>query len=491
MLLALTLGLALAPKAPVLILPERSPAAIHQQAFRFATKNLFEINTIPYDLKRYDRSGLLGGKPGWFIRAGGDYQEPWTRDAAINSWNAASLMEPDIARNTLFAVLEKDAQGRPIVQPDNQWWDKVVWILGAWNHYATTGDRAFLETSYGVATRLLATMRERHFDREFGLFQGPSFFNDGIAGYPAPPAPANDTGSTFVLDHPGTDKLMALSTNCLYVEGYRTAAKMARELHRDGGEASQFDGEAEALRKTIDRRFWLPTKGRYGYFIHGVGPKRGTLDESQEGTGLSFAVLFDIASRERQRSILRNTHLEPHGIVDVYPHFERYSDDHPGRHNVTVWPMIQGLWARAATKRRDAKLFDREMTTLAKLALGSKGNFYEIYDSKSGAVEGGWQSGIHFGSVPNQTWSATAYLSMVTNGVFGMRFEPSGLRFEPLVPDGWNGARLEGIRYREADLDIRIVGTGGRLVAVRLDGQIVDRLPASLSGPHSVELTVR
>ena len=110
--------------------------------FERALQNLLDLNAVPYDPKVYNRTGLMKGDR--FIRAGGGYDQPWTRDAAINSWNAASLFAPDLARDTLWAATVPDEKGEPIVQRDNQWWDKVIWIVGAWNHYETTGDRAFL-----------------------------------------------------------------------------------------------------------------------------------------------------------------------------------------------------------------------------------------------------------------------------------------------------------------------------------------------------------
>lgn len=461
--------------------------AIHGAMFEKALDNLLDINTLAFHAGQFPQSGLLPNE-GRFYRAGGDYQEPWTRDAAINSWNAGSLLEPDVAQNTLFAVLGRDEKGQPIVQRDNQWWDKVVWVTGAWNHYLTTGDRKFLVTAYGVTSRLLAAMHEERFNKKFGLYQGPSFFNDGIAGYPAPPAsPTDAAGSTFVLDYKGADQLMTLSTNCLYVAAYETAAKMAEALREPG--AAQYRSAATMLKRNINRHLWMPREGRYGYLLHGDGK----LDPTEEGCGLSFAILFDVASPRQAKSVLAHTHMEPKGITDTYPHYPRYSDSHPGRHNVVVWPMIQGMWARAAAKLRDTNAFATQLNDLAELAESSQGNFYEIYDSKSGAVEGGWQSGIHFNSVPNQTWSATAYLSMVFNGIFGMRFEPNGLHFEPLVPSGWSGARLTGIAYRGATLDLVVHGTGTRLRSMKLDGARLaeGRIPSTLRGKHTVELTVR
>ncbi|HEV2641046.1 MAG TPA: hypothetical protein VGX23_38380, partial [Actinocrinis sp.] len=61
-------------------------------AYNLAIKNLLTTNTVPYDASTYNTSGLMQSPPGTFIRAGGGYSQPWTRDASVNSWNAASLL---------------------------------------------------------------------------------------------------------------------------------------------------------------------------------------------------------------------------------------------------------------------------------------------------------------------------------------------------------------------------------------------------------------
>lgn len=465
---------------PILHFPNPKTEAVLSQPFQKALENL-HLNTVPSDPSRYNHSGLMQANR--FLRAGGGYAQPWTRDASINSWNAASLLDPDVARDTLWSVTEMSDQG-PIVQPDNQWWDKVIWIVGAWNHYQTTGDTKFLKTAYGVSTRLLQEMRQDHYSAKDGLFQGPSFFNDGIAGYPAPPAEADDHGSSFVLDHAGSERVMALSTNCLYVGAYRAAASMAKALHEP---TKPWDEAANKLRKAIDRRFWLPEKGLYGYLID----PNGKLDSSEEGSGLAFSILFDIAGPARAKEILKKTHIEPFGITDVYPHFSRFSDDHPGRHNAIVWPMVEGMWARAATKARDAATFAHETENLARLSTMSGGGFFEIYNAKTGKVDGGWQNGHQWGSEHDQTWSATAYFSMIVNGLFGLRPSANGLKFEPLVPKDWEGASLSDLPYRGASLDIQLKGNGSKLQSLLLDGKKVRQLPGSLTGHHTVIVTVR
>jgi len=55
-----------------------------------------------------------------------------TRDASINAWNGASLILPDVARNTLLSVLDRTDGG---VRIGGQYWDCIVWTTGAWHHY--------------------------------------------------------------------------------------------------------------------------------------------------------------------------------------------------------------------------------------------------------------------------------------------------------------------------------------------------------------------
>lgn len=465
------------------------------RAYALALANLLDVNTVPYDAAVYDSTGFLTDPPGTFIRAGGGYRQPWTRDASVNSWNAASLLEPTVARNTLWAVVRRRADGGLVVQQDDQWWDQCVWVVAAWNHYLVTGDRRFLADAYETARNTLALRRASDYAAADGLFRGPAFFNDGVAGYPAPPATDPET-SSFVLDYRGTETQMTLSTNALYAEAYRDAALMATDLERPRAESSELKAMADSLAASVNRRFWMASEGRYAYFIHADdGAGAGTLDGSQEAAGQAFAILFHVADSARARSILRHVHEEPWGIPDVWPHFSRYDDAHPGRHNVVVWPMVQGFWADAAVEVGDETGFARAVRRLAALAVDDDkgaGHFQEIYDPVSGAVDGGWQTGHHWDAQPDQTWSATAYLRMIHRGLFGMRFTTNGVDFHPLLPPGWGEAKLSNVRYRDATLDVTLRGAGRRIRGFRVDGAetATHSVSATTTGLHTVLITL-
>ncbi len=480
-----------AASRPVLQFANATTQSTLGAAYTKALNNLLDVNTVRYDPATYNQSGLMTDPPGTFIKAGGGYPQPWTRDASVNSWNAASLLEPASAANTLWSVVHKQADGKLIVQQDNQQWDQVVWLTAAWNHYLVTGDRAFLSAAYETATDTLNARKSSSYDSTYGLFRGPAFFNDGIAGYPAPPADASESKGGFVGSY-ATDKIMVLSTNAVYYSAFRSAALMASALGKPSSEVTAQNAAADTLKAKINQYFWIPAKGTYGYLLHnGDGAPAGSLDQSEEGTGLSFAVLFGIADAGQAKSIMQRTHVQPHGIVDVYPHFARYSDSKPGRHNVSVWPMIQGYWADAAARTGDQARFASEVTTLADLA-NSGGGFYEIYNFLSGAPDGGWQTGGHWGPIADQTWSATAYLRMLYTGLFGLTPTTSGITWAPTLPWGWGDVTLSGLHYRSADLTVSLHGAGNVITAFKVDGvaTAAHTISNTLSGSHTIDITL-
>jgi glycogen debranching enzyme len=482
--LALPLG-ALAQSRPTLHFGNANNDLLLSGAYAKAQDNVLRINRVEADAN-HRRSGLLTGSPAYMIRAGGGYSEAWTRDASVNSWNAASLLAPELARNTLWAVVEKQANGQLIIQQDNQWWDQVVWTIAAWNHYAVTGDKAFLAKAYEAANNALIARKAKNYNANYKLFKGASFFNDGISGYPTPPADTGETRGGFVLDYPLTLEQMPLSTNVIYYQAYKLAGSMAEALGKPRSESDAHKAMSTSLYDAINQRFWNSTKSSYAYLIRGDG----TRDDYEEGTGLSFAMLFGVADVGKTAAILKNTHVQKWGITDVYPNFARYSDARPGRHNAIVWPMVQGYWADAAARGGAQDVFAKEVARLAKLGNNNSG-FWEIHNAQNGVIDGGYQLGGHWGSQPDQTWSASAYIRMVHNGLFGLDMDPDGLTFRPTLPAGWGDVSLTGLVYRGATLDINLRGSGNVISSFTIDGATSSaRIASSLTGKHVINITL-
>jgi len=445
-----------------------APVAEFAEAYQLA------VRVMEYNL----RDGLLEAGKGYGT---------WTRDTSINAWNAASLLTPEVAKRTLWHQTELTADG-PVV--GGQYWDKVIWIIAACDYARVTGDRAFLTTAYGAAQRTLAAMRATQLDAQTGLFRGPAVYGDGVAAYPDPPF--NDKHGDNVLDYAEGAELETLSTNSVYYGAYRSAAVMGRLLAAPEQETATLDAQAASLRGAIQHTLWLPAENRFAYFRD----KSGTIDKTQEALGEALAVLLGVADDPQAHEIIRHATVTPWGVACTWQPYNRYLDPTDkifGRHNGTIWPFINAFWATAAASVGESSAFAKELVSATNLSLRSE-DFREIYHPYTGAPYGGVQANKTWDSVRHQTWSATGYLRMVYQGLFGMRFEDTGLRLQPLVPAslGVRSMTLRGLKYRHAELNITVTGVGSRILRCSLDGVLQKSAlaPSTLVGKHDVEITL-
>lgn len=438
-----------------------------QAAFDKAVQNLTGINLIPCS-PAHNLTGLLDlSQP--MIRAGGGYDTPWTRDSAINTWAAGRLLTPAAARNTLFAVCTRDEAGEPIILPDNQVWDRIVWAVGAWQYYLATGDEAFLTIARGIVARGLAQLHSERFSRETGLYRGGSFFNDGISGYPKD-LYEPEVDHSFIGMHPKTDTILCLSTNCIYCEAWRVLDRMNGLLGITDPEPA---ARHSALKETILRTFWNPEERKCRYLRY----PDGRMDASQELAGITFGVLFGILPEEA----LTRLHRQEFGIPSIWPPFPGlFSRERPGRHNNLIWPFLNGFFIQAAANAGLEALVAKELADITEMVNRSDG-FYEIYDACDGSVNGGWQIGADgmqghlWDSCHNQTWSATSYLGAVLHGIFGIRIQEEGVAFAPCVPEYLKGSQLEGLVIRGKRFAVEIQGHGTHIAAVAINGQSCHR----------------
>ena len=401
-----------------------------ERAFLLALETL-DFNTRPV------QSGLMR-EAGPCLMAGADYPSQWTRDAAINVWFAEALLHPETARNTLLSVLEL-RDGMPVI--GGQYWDRIIWAVGAERLLAFRKDGSFARLAYDALRNTADLCLREEFDPADGLFRGPAVYGDGVSAYPEPYR--NPSLSSSVLrwpaEHPDRRApsgfgipMKALSTNCAYEHAFRILARLA-DAH--GDDPVPWTRRADALKEAVNRVFRNPSTGLYDYLA-------GECD-AQESLGLAFAVLFGIADAEQARSVMNRAFVTDHGVPCVWPAFPPYSAKGYGRHCGTVWPHIQGFWALAALKAGRSDLFSRELYALARHA-ARDGQFAEIYHPEDGRIYGGIQEGggeyLEWRSCSKQTWSAAAFLAMVFFGIFGLT--PDGSPGRSCLPDGIVRAEL-------------------------------------------------
>ena len=441
---------------------------------------------------RMFQDGLLD-QPHPVLLAGLDYDTPWTRDAAINIWNGLSLLWPGVSRNTLMSVLERRQDK---IHIGGQYWDAIMWAVGAWVYYLHTVDKEFLALAFDAVKNSLQRFEIEEFDTQFGLFRGPAVYRDGVSAYPDRYSPGN-TSSILDWVKANPDKkaqsgfgipMMTLSTNSVYVQAYRIANRMSGELRLESNPVCE--ERADSLANNIQKHLWNPQKGTFNYIIDPEG-----VCDFQEGLGHSFAILFDLTSDEQAMSILQKQHVTPAGIPCVWPSFSRYTAlGGFGRHSGTVWPFISGFWGEAALKQGRSDLFEHEFMTLTS-HINRDAQCVEIYHPQTGEIYGGLQEGgsgsdgMQWLSCARQSWTASAYLRMILTGLFGLRFSTAGIIFQPYLPAEINRAHISGISYRGCKLDLTVEGRGGRVVeCYRNEVPTESFLPADLHGEQHIQL---
>lgn len=466
----------------------RTSSAAINRAYRIAMGDLVG-NVRPF------QDGLLDA-PQPVILAGLDYDTPWTRDASINVWNGLGLVWPEVSRNTLLAVLERKGDR---VQIGGQYWDAILWTVGAWAYYCDTGDRAFLEVAFEAVKNSLARFEREEFDPAYGLFRGPAVYGDGVAAYPDRYSPG---GTSSILDwvqaNPGKKAaagfgipMMTLSTNCVYAQAFRVAGWMAEALGEKADPA--YREKAVRLANQIQRHFWNTSKGSYNYLVDA----EDTCD-FQEGLGHAFALLFGLANDEQAQQVLKNQFQTPFGVPCVWPSFSRYTTSGGfGRHSGTVLPFISGFWGEAALNYGRPDLFEREFEALT-TQINRHGQCAEIYHPFTGEVYGGLQEagggpdGMRWSSCTRQSWTASAYLRLILNGLCGMRFAPGGISFQPYLPASVEWIKITGLSYRTRPLSILIEGTGGTVASCTINGtQSQSAFLADTHGEQLIQIRVR
>lgn len=406
---------------------------------------------------------LYKNSPDSLIKAGGKYGGEWTRDASINSWNAAALLIPEKDAYSLWSVT---TQNHTMI--GHQYWDQILWVIAAYDYYEKNNDLAFLRKAYIASSNTMLKLEKTAWDPVYGLFTGPSVFNDGISGYEEPVY--NDTikGGDNVLLYPESKRIKCLSTNCVYYEAYIVLSKMAVALG-DNPKHSFYLDKATKLKQNIRKYFYDKRKERLYYLIDGYGK----IHQFQECLGNAFAILFGIVNLKEARNIARNVYIGKYGIPSIYPSFKRFNDQKPGRHNVMLWPFAGAFWADACHHIGFKDLFWKELYSQAEMAVELNGHcFYELYDMNTGKQDGGWQNGVHYLSVNDQTWSATGFLRMIMNDVVGMNFTVDGFRLNPDVAllNKLGFHSLMGIRYQKSRLDIEVKNCGNKIKRMEVNG---------------------
>ena len=198
-------------------------------------------------------------------------------------------MPPRTAKNSLLAVLVNEPQ----LRIGGEYWDAIIWVMGAWHYYLYTGDIEFLEKNYIAVENSLKYFESTEFDSADGLFRGGACFQDGIAAYPdkfvskgfgSGIMSCMNDNPDFLVPDGGRLPMKALSTNCLYYMAYIIAGKMRQQLKLPLD--TMLNEKARQLKSSINNYFWNEKTGSYRYLLDADDNV-----ERQEGLGHAFAII--------------------------------------------------------------------------------------------------------------------------------------------------------------------------------------------------------
>jgi hypothetical protein len=418
---------------------------------------------------------------GGILAAGAEYNAGWTRDCAINNMFGVSLVNPTVAKASMWNVTNnKNTIGA-------EYWDRIIWVLAALDYYKVTGDTEFLQQAYTCSANSIKIQEDNYFDSAYGLFKGPSVFNDGISGYPQPVY--DPTISSGAADsHPNTKLIKCLSTNSVYYGAYMALIEMGQILKVDNNTLQGYQTRGDAVKANILKYLYSEADNKLNYLID----NNGNIAKYQEGLGLTFATILGVLTPTQAKKVINNASFaSTYGITSIYPDFSDYSPAKPGRHNNIIWPHVNAYFAEAAMAVGDTIAYKRELFGITHLAIDAdKGNFdfCEIYNPYTGVPDGGWQVGGHWNKITRQTWAATGYMHMVYNGLFGMHFQANGIYFTPYLPETINRIELKNIAYRQATLNILVTGKGSKIKSFTINGQKQTeyRIPTTIQGVNNI-----
>ncbi|MEQ9301716.1 MAG: glycogen debranching protein [Cyclobacteriaceae bacterium] len=408
---------------------------------------------------------ILNIEPDSTLRTGAKWGGVWTRDVSYSILLAFAYHEPEVAKISLMRKVKRNRiiqdTGSGGAYPVSS--DRTTWALAAWEIYTTTGDEAWLRTAHDIIKNTLDD-DAKVLASGTGLNRGESSFLDWREQtYPK----WMSNMDIYVSEN--------LGTNVVHYQAHVILSEMAKLL---GEPWRPYQNRAEEIKQAINDRLWVGAKGYYGNFLYGRNELN--LSDRYEALGEALAILFDVANEDRARTIIAKSPLTPFGATCIYPQIPGI----PPYHNNGIWPFVQSYWNLAAAKAGNEAVLNHGLAAIYR-AGGLFLTNYENFVAESGDFLG-TEINSH-----RMLWSMAGNLAMVHRVFMGISFEPTGIRFAPVVPYTYPGTkRLSNFRYRNSVLDITVEGTGNKISAVTIDGKSADAayLAGDISGKHTVEI---
>ena len=410
----------------------------------------------------------LAIEPDSTYRTGVYWGGVWTRDVSYSILHSLAQICPEVSMKSLRAKVNDNNRIIQDTGTGGAWpcsTDRVTWVLAAWECYLVTGSQEWLDFIYPVIKNTLEDDRIVAYDPETQLMRGETSWLDW-----------REQEYPMWADPKDIYRSEAMGTTAVHFRATQILAEICR-LQGQPALAKKYDGWANELKEGMNRNLWNEEMGLYAIYLYG---RNHLVQHPQmEILGESFAVLWDIASPERQRRISQSMVSEPFGTPDFYPNLK---DQYP-YHNDAMWPFTQGYWMKAQAKAGNEQGVLHAISSIYRLAA------FTLTNLENMVIYSGCEKGLPINS-PRQLWGVAADIGIVPNIYFGISYALDGIHFSPFVPKTLKAERhLQNFKYRNAVLDIKISGFGNQIKSFRLDGvESIPLFPASLSGEHTIEI---
>lgn len=407
-------------------------------------------------------------EPDTTLRTGKEWAGVWTRDVSYSILLSMAYLQPEASK---ISLMKKVNPNGVIIQDTGSGgaWpvssDREIWALAAYEVYKATGDRKWLEYIYPIIQKSLAD-DSLTVASGSGLRKGETSFIDWREqSYPRWMQTVDIYNSE------------ALNTTIVHAVALRTLAEIAEELGH-GKEADKYFAEAKAIEEAVNKRLWLDDKGYYA--MYNYGRNFPVLNPRAETLGESLAIIYDVASPERAKTITESNPVTPFGAAIFFPQIA----DMPPYHNNSLWPWVGAYWAIANAKAQNEQGTLEAIGAVfrpAALFATNKENF--VLDNGDIATEL---------NSSNMLWCLAGNLAITNRILFGINFEPNGLSFKPFVPKALGGTRtLDNLRYRNATLSITVKGYGSEIKSFTLNGkEHKPFIPGDIKGDNKIVITM-
>ena len=401
--------------------------------------------------------------PEGLLTAGAAWSTVWTRDIAYAAALGAELAAPEATRRSLESrvrdgiILQDTGTGGgwPIST------DRVVWALGAWAYYQSTGNKEWLDFCISVIKNTLA--QDAAVLSAAPLVPGESSFLDWREqSYPHWMSPA-DIGATY-----------AFGTNVLHYMARRLLVRMLCEADRKD-EAEPYSAEAAELAQAIEKNFHATSATRYDM----LRTADGCPELRSDALATALAVLCGLAGDQAEQ-ILQALPRTPFGT----PVFAPFKAETPeAYHNRSIWPFVEAFVLLAHADRQDTEGVEFSMAALLRAAMAF-GTNKENFHATTGAAHDTVQNS------DSQLWSIAGMLGAFYHGLLGIQYEHDNLVFSPCIPESFAGSHwFTGLKIRNMVLDVHLNGYGTEICSVIVNGKPgAPVIPLNTEGHVLVEL---